>query len=332
MWTWDQCPQGHGKWAERGCMGRMLKVVKRREAEHTILWVSRPQGQTSEAWQALSESSSDFLEAFQKTVHVGTALVSVSTSVLLGVWLPKLLVDTHTHRACFESTAAREHFCHFYRRVFPALPVVASVKAKAALILQWHWDTPKRIYEDNVGGQTAGNWLEDWMTLYILARLRSNVYYLHSTAVSVSRSKARNIARVGKLVPLRRLRPWSKWRALREMLGCITNQLAKHSSRYVSLKIFAEDRVRKWWNLMFHRIFREVAQDRFQIGNDSNVILRNFEAKLPCWKGFLDWMFEEFLQKDSIDTILRYAWTFAITVCYYMIFVQHQKTEKHHRQ
>ena len=97
MWTWDQCPQGHGKWAERGCMGRMLKVVKRREAEHTILWVSRPQGQTSEAWQALSESSSDFLEAFQKTVHVGTALVSVSTSVLLGVWLPKLLVDTHTH-------------------------------------------------------------------------------------------------------------------------------------------------------------------------------------------------------------------------------------------
>eukprot|EP00434_Breviolum_minutum_P017381 symbB.v1.2.015348.t1/scaffold1094.1/size138377/13 len=53
------------------------------------------------AWKALSESSSDFLEAFQKTVHVGTALVSVSTSVLLGVWLPKLLSfcnDIEIHR------------------------------------------------------------------------------------------------------------------------------------------------------------------------------------------------------------------------------------------
>jgi len=53
------------------------------------------------ARKAISESSSDFLDAFQKIVHVGTALVSVSTSVLLGVWLPKLLSfcnDIEIHR------------------------------------------------------------------------------------------------------------------------------------------------------------------------------------------------------------------------------------------
>lgn len=115
MWTWDQCPQGHGKWVERGCMGRMLKVVKRREAEHTnslsikTTRTDMTDLRSSETWQALSESSSDFLEAFQKTVHVGTALVSVSTSVLLGVWLPKLLVDTGKHTETEHVLSLQQH-------------------------------------------------------------------------------------------------------------------------------------------------------------------------------------------------------------------------------
>ncbi len=75
-----------------GCQ-RLLSTGKRNKQ---FFGVSRPQGQISEIWQAIAESSSDFLDVFQRTVHLATAITSVCTSVLLGVWLPKLLVDTQS--------------------------------------------------------------------------------------------------------------------------------------------------------------------------------------------------------------------------------------------
>ena len=38
----------------------------------------------------MSATSSDFLDHVEFTVHVGTAVISVATSILLGMWLPKL--------------------------------------------------------------------------------------------------------------------------------------------------------------------------------------------------------------------------------------------------
>ncbi|CAL1145831.1 unnamed protein product [Cladocopium goreaui] len=64
------------------------------------------------ARKALSNTSEDFLSRMEHTIHVGTALVSVLTSLLLGMWLPKLLSfcnDIEIHRKGYMKIVMEEY-------------------------------------------------------------------------------------------------------------------------------------------------------------------------------------------------------------------------------
>ena len=57
--------------------------------------------------KALLDTSEDFLGKMEHTIHVGTALVSVITSILLGMWLPKPLGEISAAPCVFPECVAR---------------------------------------------------------------------------------------------------------------------------------------------------------------------------------------------------------------------------------
>jgi len=69
-------------------------------------------GHGMNARKALLDTSRDFFSKTERAIHVGTALVSVITSILLGMWLPKLLSfcnDIEIHRKGYMKIVMEEY-------------------------------------------------------------------------------------------------------------------------------------------------------------------------------------------------------------------------------